>query len=358
MVVGAVTAGVVLNSGSASGSSPILPSRTTAELLAAVLRSDATALSGDVQEKANLGLPSLPGGQSSASLSWQTFLTGTHAARVWVGGRDKQRVALLGELSEADVVHNGQDVWTYTSDTNTVTHSVLPPGEHTEAAPAAGDATPAAVAARVLKAIGPSTSVTVDPSRKVAKRAAYILVVRPRDARSTVQKVMIAIDASKFVPLRVQVFAAGSTPAFQVGFTNISFSTPPVSTFSFHTPAGATTSNDPFGTHGRRGDRDRSGPSKPSGTHKTHKSVAPSEAPRVIGTGWTSVLELPGGLAGAHGAGLGSSPLGELTTAVGSSGERLLHTALINAVIMPDGRTFVGAVSPALLEAVAATTPN
>ena len=46
------------------------------------------------------------------------------------------------------------------------------------------------------------------------------------------------------------------------------------------------------------------------------------------------------------------------TTSVGNSGARLLHTALVNAVILRDGRVFVGAVQPAFLEHVAATTPN
>jgi hypothetical protein len=36
----------------------------------------------------------------------------------------------------------------------------------------------------------------------------------------------------------------------------------------------------------------------------------------------------------------------------------LLRTALVNAVITSDGRVFVGAVQPALLEHVAATTAN
>jgi hypothetical protein len=50
--------------------------------------------------------------------------------------------------------------------------------------------------------------------------------------------------------------------------------------------------------------------------------------------------------------------LQDLTTSVGNSGARLLHTAVINAVLLPDGRVFVGAVSPSFLENVAATTPN
>ncbi len=47
--------------------------------------------------------------------------------------------------------------------------------------------------------------------------------------------------------------------------------------------------------------------------------------------------------------------LDRATTAIGSTGNRLLHTALVNAVFLADGRVFVGAVSPSYLEHVAAT---
>ena len=368
VVVGAVAAGVTLAAGSASGASPTLPHRSAAQLLVAVQKSDVTALSGVVKETANLGLPSLPDGRSGASLSWQTFITGSHSAKVWVDGRSRQRVALLGELSEADVVHNGTNLWTYTSDSNTVTHTVLKnrtadhAGGRTDATekPDARDLTPAALAAKVLKAVSPSTAVSVDASRIVADHAAYTLVLKPRDARSTVRKVTIAIDAEHFVPLRVQVFGHGSAPALQTGFTKINFTTPSASTFAFKVPAGATVSTNPFGPQDRFGEHRRHssvGPATPKPAPKYLPRHA-SAQPKIIGSGWTSIVEIPagsGGGAGPAGA-LGSLPR-ELTTA-GSNGQRVLHTALVNAVLLPDGRTFVGAVSQSLLEHVAATTPN
>jgi hypothetical protein len=51
-----------------------------------------------------------------------------------------------------------------------------------------------------------------------------------------------------------------------------------------------------------------------------------------------------------------SGPVSQLTTQVGTSGTRLLHTALVNAVLLPDGRAFVAAMRPAALEHIAATT--
>jgi hypothetical protein len=83
---------------------------------------------------------------------------------------------------------------------------------------------------------------------------------------------------------------------------------------------------------------------------------APTQArhgAKVIGSGWTSVLEVNSNA--ANGIDLNNGVLGQLTTSVGSSGQRLLHTALLNAVVLPDGRAFVGAVRPSLLEHIAAT---
>ena len=106
-----------------AGASAPLPPKTAAQLLVALQNAHVDGLSGTVVENARLGLPDIPslGGQSSAT-SLMSLLTGSHTLRVWTGGEDKSRVALLGSLGESDVVRNGRDVWTWSSDTNTATH--------------------------------------------------------------------------------------------------------------------------------------------------------------------------------------------------------------------------------------------
>ncbi len=347
VVVAAVGIGAAIESSGASAA-PRLAPRSPAQLLTAIAKTTTTALSGKITESTSLGIPELPGPANAASLSWQSFLTGSHSVRVWVDGAARQRLAVIGELSEADVVHNGRDVWTYTSDSNSVSHRVLPararksdPMDQTHAV-----LTPAAATARVLKAISPTTSVTLGPTQMVADRAAYTLVISPRDARSTIRKITIAVDSTHFVPLQVEVFGASSTPAIKVGFTDISFATPSPSTFNFHAPAGATVSKNPF-TAGPSHDGEHAAPAPMQGHAGTLR-------PRVIGSGWTSVIEVHGAdqLMGASG------PVSQLTTQVGTSGMRLLHTALVNAVLLPDGRAFVAAMRPAALEHIAATTAH
>jgi hypothetical protein len=73
----------------------------------------------------------------------------------------------------------------------------------------------------------------------------------------------------------------------------------------------------------------------------------------VLGHGWTAVLKLAGTGVNRSGPDL-LGPLMESSTPIGTSGDRLVHTALINAVIRADGTVFVGAVRPDALEHVAA----
>ncbi len=337
VAVAVVAAGAVALNVSSAGASPQLPPRTAEQLVTAVLSSSTRALSGTVTETADLGLPALPGGSSQASLSWQQLLTGTNTAQVWIDGPERQRLAITGQLSEADVVHNGTDVWTYTSHDNAVSHRTLP-ARTAAADPTTTALTPTAAAQQALAAVDPTTDVAVSDTAVVAGRSTYTLLVTPKDARSTVRQVSISVDSDTGVPLQVQVFGEASEPAFEVGFTHVEFATPAASTFAFTAPSGSTVTDDPFGA---------------PGDHRTPANGATPAAgePSVVGTGWTSVVEIPSasGLLTSSG-GL----LDQLTTTL-PSGAKLLHTALVNALLLLDGRAFAGAVSPELLQQIAAT---
>lgn len=347
-----VTAGALLPSTASASAHPSLPSRTAQQLLAAVQTSAVQHLSGTVVETARLGLPSLPGSGNAAALTWQTLITGTHTARVWLDGPDRQRLALLGQLSESDIVHSGSDLWTYASDTQQVGHRVLDPakakdGRKKDPAKDLRTYTPQGAADQVLAAIDPSTVVTVDRTARVAGRPAYTLVLTPRDKGTTVRRVRIAIDAQHSVPLRVQLYAGGAKPAFEIGFSDISFARPSASVFTFTPPHGSTVSPHLWPGPARHGrPAPATGPTQPA---------RPAQ-PTTLGSGWTSVLVLPAPAAGPGPlAALG--PQGELLTRLTRplrNGDRLIQSALVNALITKDGRVLVGAVTPQLLERVAA----
>jgi len=344
--------------------SPTLAPRTAAQLLVDLQTARLHPFSGTVVHKADLGLPPLPAvaGQGPADLS--TLVSGTHTLRVWYAGPDRQRLALLSTLGESDVIHNGRDVWTWSSRDNAATHRVLP--REFAAAPtprtlaSALPVTPQEAADRALAALAPTTKVSTDGTAVVAGRSAYELVLAPRDGRSRVASVRLAVDARERIPLRVRVFARGSAePVFEIGFTRISFTMPPDAQFRFTPPPGAKVEQivpgQPRGSASEKpGAKPRGASEKPGAiAHPPSDASASAKQPRLVGKGWAAVLvgdaargELPGEVAGV---------LESLPRVSGSWGSgRLLQSKLFSALLTDDGRLLAGAVDPERLYEVAA----
>ena len=335
-VAAAVTAPMVANA------DPALPSRTAAQLLVDVSTAKGTPLSGTVVETARLGLPALPD-VGGTSISPTALLSGSHTARIWLDGKDKARVALVGQLAETDLVRNGRDVWLWTSGKNTAQHGRLPAAtDREQAAPTPEALTPQEAAQRALAAINPSTHVRVDGTASVAGRSAYELVLLPRDTRSLVGDVRIAVDSETKVPLRVQVNARGATgkPAFETAFTSVTFAKPSASVFEFSPPPGATISE--------------LGQASGAPDLPKERGTSTGAGPRVIGAGWTSVLEVPAptqpGPRPDARPGSSSELLGAFDRALTPvQGGRALQTALVSVLLTDDGRMLVGAVPKSVL---------
>jgi outer membrane lipoprotein-sorting protein len=349
VVLGGAAAVSAVRASAASG----LPPRSAAQLLADLRGARLDHGTGTVVEHADLGLPALPDGTGGdGSSDWQSLIVGAHTLRVWYDGPDLARIALVGSLGESDVIHNGQDLWTWSSNTNTATHVRLPaaPAQAPSGLPSAGPSiepshaplTPMDAANDVLAALSPTTSVTSAGSVTVADRSAYQLVIAPKDKTSLVGSVRIAVDSARHIPLRVQVFAAGvAKPAFEIGFTQVSFAQPDRDVFTFNPPPGAKiTQATPSAVRP---------PTKPP----TGSAPDQSAKPKVIGSGWTAVVEttLPADLLTPNGKpNTIDTLLKELPTVHGSFGTgRVLQTVLFSALITDDGHLYVGAVSGANL---------
>jgi outer membrane lipoprotein-sorting protein len=348
VVTGAVMAGSLISGAQAA---PALPSRTPAQLLAAVAQDQGPALYGSVLETASLGLPSLPGNASNPT-SITSLLTGSHTIKVWYASPEHYRLALPASLSESDVVRDGSTLWLWQSTTNSVTEVTGLTGKKPASMPAAPELTPQQAASQVLAAVGPTTTVSVDSNVVVAGQAAYQLVLAPKDARSLVGQIRIAVDGHNGVPLQVQVFARGAAnPAISVGFTSVTFATPAPADTSFTPPAGAKIT------------KESRGQEPTPGSHPAETGVT------TIGSGWLAVLDLPSsaltsgtpgpGPVSANGTpGEGATVLrdllGSATVEHGAWGSgRLLRTSLISVLITDSGSTFVGAVQPSVLYAAA-----
>ncbi len=105
--------------------------------------------------------------------------------------------------------------------------------------PTGAPLTPQQAANEVLKKVGQTTLVSVQANVMVAGEPAYQLVLAPKDHRSLVGKIAIALDGKYGVPLRVQVFAKGATsPAFQVGYTALAFTQPDRGELRLHPAVG------------------------------------------------------------------------------------------------------------------------
>ena len=375
-VVAAVTAASVTT---AAAASPVLPARTPAELLTA-LASHAgppPAMSGTVVESAALGIPQLPGEENPSSVL--SMLTGSHTFRLWYADPAHLKLQLPTPLAETDVIRNGRTAWIWQSSSDSVQRIVVPAHQVKPGTAVPGGApsqatrlTPQQAAQKVLAAVGPSTSVTSGPTTTVAGQDAYQLVIAPKDSRSLIGKVVIVLDAQHpAVPLEVQVFARGAgSPAFQTGFTSITFGAPPASTFAFTPPKGASVHTVTPMEHSARA---------PQASRPDTAGV------KVIGRNWLSVAVLPasalsaltqgGNAAGALGqaaqsaaAGPGSGPgggvdaagvlAGLLRSATHVSGAwgsgRLVKTSLVSMLITSNGHVLIGAVAPSVLYSAAA----
>jgi outer membrane lipoprotein-sorting protein len=369
-VVAIVATGAALAPQLASAA-PTLPPISAQNLLVKAAQSKVTAYSGTVALTTNLGLPALPdlaGGANPLSL-----LSGTHTLQVAADGPDKQRIALLDTMSEYDLVRNGTQVWIYDSSQNAVEHGTASPhGDATQGTKkhakdlSEANLTPQQAAQQLLAAVTPSTKVAVDGTKSVAGRAAYTLVLTPKESGSLIGRVEIAVDAQNGAPLQVAVYPAGSgSPAFELGFTSVSFSTPAAAQFNFKAPKGATVSE--LGAGG-------------AAKSKDNPSAGADLTPQVLGQDWLTVVELHGvdlnslakasqsdsGSNGKHGNDTGlfngdvSSYLNTLLGAgkpvSGAFGSGKLYTTnFLSILVTNDGRLFAGSVKPSVLQADAAS---
>jgi len=324
----------------ADDSDPGLPDLTAEQLVAKVAQSDTTAMSGTVRVDTDLGLPAMPGGSVSGP---QALVSGTHRLQVAVDGVDRQRIGIMSDLAEYNIVHNGRDVWTYDSRAHAATHTTV---EATASDVASFvPTTPQDAARRLLALVGPTTDVRVAGTTTVAGHDAYELRFAPKASGSLIAHATVSVDAETGVPLRVTVdTVAGGDPAVDIGFENVSYARPDASTFAFEPPTGASVKELPLD--------DDAAPATPPATGGTGETRTAPNTPEPLGDGWATVVELPTGGKDKDPTGL----LGKLGKRV--DGGTLVSTRLLNVLTTDSGRTLVGAVDAETLARAAAAPPE
>ncbi|MBG0740256.1 hypothetical protein IV500_12780 [Paeniglutamicibacter antarcticus] len=349
VVVPAVIAAGALAGSFQASAADNLPAKTPEQVLAMVGADTVRALSGTLEQTSELGLPQLPAGAPSSSADMASaldLLAAPHTARIYLDGPANARVQVMDQLAERDVIRHGNEVWTYSSKDNSVTHETLPAaglkGKTAAATPQLQ--TPDQLAQRMLAALDASTTVTVGQDTSVAGRPAYALVLTPRSADTLVGSVSIAVDSQTGLPLSVAVQARGQEkPAFRLVFTDLVLQAPSADLFAFTPPPGAHITQ-----RTRPQQADERPPGEPRAPGGNSGSATPAHT--VSGQGWDTVIALP---ATAMPADLTASPLlGHAAQAV--DGGRLISTSLVNVLLTNDGRIFAGSVPLARLQSAAA----
>lgn len=327
-----------------------LPDKTPQQVLALAASSSGASYSGTIEQTSDLGLPDVSaratGGGSSDAAGALELLTGSHTAKVYADGATKQRVQVIDDLAERNVIRDGSSVWAYDSKTKEATHATLPDQGAVEKPSALPDGTavpqtPAELADLVLSSVEPTTTVTADSDVRVAGRDAYQVVLTPKDSSTLVASATLTVDAETGVPLKVVVAAKGqSDPALSAGFTSVDFGAPAASVFAFTPPADATVTD----------------VTVPTGASGRSEGDAAHSEKTVIGSGWSTIV----GVTPAAGSTDGTSStdadttglLDQLTTKV--DGGRVLETSLVSVLLTDDGRVFAGAVDASTLQAAVA----
>ncbi|UZN04660.1 LolA family protein [Cellulomonas sp. S1-8] len=381
----------------ASADTAGLPPVTAAELLTRVADAEPQALSGTVVHTARLGLPDLSLTQMTGA-DPVSLLGGSTTLRVWTDGEQRSRVSLLGPASEYSVVADGAEAWTYSSSDDEVVHYAMSQADaaraqelHAAATPPADLPTPDEMGREALERAEEHATVGVDAATTVAGREAYQVVVTPRSTTTLVGRIVVAVDAQTWTPLRVQVWGSddAATPALELGFTDVTFAAPDDAVLAFSAPPGATVRevavplpDEAALTHAAPDDLPTTLPEDPA-------DLPLPEGVTVTGTGWDTIVELtdvdiaalvagdPAAVAdlthmdkqfdseGAQElyeefASEGDGPsvdldttalYDQLTTAV--DGGRVLSSTLLSVLVLDDGRVLVGAVPVEALRAAA-----
>src|SRR4051794_16605769 len=187
-------------------------------LLAAARASSSVPFEGYAETRGNLGLPDLPRLDAVAAL-----LGSTTRDRVWWRSPRDWRVDTVTATGESSVsaVRGVVHTWDYE---RRLARQVLntPPVR----LPRADDLLPPQAARRLLAGMGTDVAVRRLPARRVAGRAAAGVRLAPRQADSTVSHADLWVERRTGLPLALDVYAGGATPALTSRFLDVRLHAP------------------------------------------------------------------------------------------------------------------------------------
>jgi hypothetical protein len=199
-------------------------------LLHRIERSRAVSFSGYTESAGTVALP-----VNEALSSLTNLLSDTNRVRVWWRDPQVWRVATLRPTGETDLVHTRGRMFRWVFESRSVT--IVP--DVPVRLPNTADLLPNELARRMLAGARPGELSRL-PSQRVAGRDALGLRLTPGDAQAGVGRVDVYADATSGLPLRVSLYARGSTtPALTSRFLDVSLERPSPHDVGFRSPRDA-----------------------------------------------------------------------------------------------------------------------
>ena len=171
-------------------------------------------------------------GQAGSAL-----MTGA-SGRLWVTGDGRGRIELQSDAGDVQILWDQQTISVYDASSNTVYRANLP----TDNTAPTSTGTPPTLAEidNFLTELGMHWAVSDAAPTNVAGQPAYSVSVSPKHDGGLLGSVELAWDAVQGVPLRIGIYAQGSsTPALELAVTDISYGAVASSDVDISPPAGA-----------------------------------------------------------------------------------------------------------------------
>ena len=150
------------------------------------------------------------------------------------------RIELQSDAGDVEIVWNQSTVNVYDASSNTVYRVALPAKQGASSAVDKGAPPALSEIDSLLSKLGAHATVSAARPTDIAGRPAYDASVSPKHDGGLLASAELAWDAERGVPLRIAIFAQGSSsPVLELSVTQISYGSVPTSDVDLQPPAGA-----------------------------------------------------------------------------------------------------------------------
>jgi outer membrane lipoprotein-sorting protein len=162
------------------------------------------------------------------------------SGRLWLTGDGRGRIELQSDAGDVQIVWNQTTISVYDASSNTVYRADLPSGTATGASSDNGTPPTLAEIDTFLTDLGVHWALSGPQPTDVAGQPAYSVTASPKHDGGLLGSLELAWDAVQGTPLRVGVYAQGSSsPVLELAVTDISYGAVAASDVEVSPPAGA-----------------------------------------------------------------------------------------------------------------------